>query len=272
MKTLVVANQKGGVGKSAVVSQLAHYARRCGLSVLVLDLDHQQNTTRPLVANTAVTATTWTASDLFVQDAALDLPTAGFVVVPADDRLTSLEKQSSDHNAFATRVRNFLKGCQGFDLCLVDTNPFPDIRYASALISANYVLAPIQLNQEAMEGLAALIGHSRFGVQNIIRALNPDLNFLGILPNLVEPTPFQRNNLQTVIVRFGDLLLRSDRNGELRFGYIPKRSAVAEAQAAGLFLPDLDKTAARDAWREIKPVFDMILSRMDLLPVPEVTA
>ena len=42
MKTLVLANQKGGVGKSAIGTQLAFYAVTSGLRVLYIDLDHQQ--------------------------------------------------------------------------------------------------------------------------------------------------------------------------------------------------------------------------------------
>ena len=43
MKTLVLANQKGGVGKSAIGTQLAFYAVTSGLRVLYIDLDHQQH-------------------------------------------------------------------------------------------------------------------------------------------------------------------------------------------------------------------------------------
>ena len=49
MKTLVLANQKGGVGKSAVATLLAHHFAQTGQRVLVIDLDHQANLTSPLV-------------------------------------------------------------------------------------------------------------------------------------------------------------------------------------------------------------------------------
>ena len=273
MKTLVLANQKGGVGKSALVTQLALYLHRQGRSVVVVDLDHQQNTSRPLRENPGVTVAEFTATDLLTDPYLPDIKAAGIVLVPGHDSLTQLERRREEHNAFATNLRNALKAWAAVDVCIIDTNPSPDIRYASALISADYVLAPIQLNQEAIEGIYGLINHPRYGVTRIKATLNSNLTFLGILPNLVEPTPFQRGNLQALAARFGTrLLCRRDATGAIAFGYIPKRSAMAEAQAASVFLPDLPKTAARDAWREIKPVFDMILSGMSLEPVQEAQA
>ena len=263
MKTLVLANQKGGVGKSAIATQLAHYSRTIGLRVLVIDLDHQRNTSRPLMAHADVMTLPVTSGTVLEEDATVEIRTTDQIVLLAgDDKLTALEKQAGNHNAFATRLRNLLKACdQSFDLCIIDTNPNPDIRYASALISADYALAPVQLNQEAIEGIAGLLGHPRFGLSKIKTALNPKLE-LGILPNLVEPTPFQRGNMITLTEKFGTRLVSEKRAGETRYGFIPKRSAIAEAQAVGQFLPELKKTAARDAWNEIQPVFDMVLSRM----------
>lgn len=272
MKILVLANQKGGVGKSAIATQLAHYLRSIGLSVLVVDLDHQQNTSAPLRLSEAVAQAACSASDLFEADAAAVLLATPFVLVGGDDRLSALEREPQSHNAFANRFRNFLKRAESFDVCIIDTNPNPDIRYAVALICATHVLAPIQLNQEAIAGISALLGHPRYGVRRIQASLNPALKFLGILPNLVEPTPFQRNNLQALATDYGSLLLSRRDEAGIAFGYIPKRTAIAEAQAAGVFVAEMTKTSARDAWREIRPVFEMIAAGMDLSVSNEVQA
>lgn len=265
MKSLVLANQKGGVGKSAIATQLAHYACSLGLRVGVIDLDHQGNTSRPLMAHPSVHRLPVTSSEVLDGADLPNIPTgARIVLLAADDSLSGLEKQAAKHNGFATNLRTALRGLDELDLCILDTNPNPDIRYASALISADFALAPVQLNQEAIEGIAGLLGHPRYGLAKIKAALNPKLEFLGILPNLVEPTPFQRNNMALLTERFGARLLADASGGKVRYGFIPKRSAIAEAQAAGLFLPELKKTAARDAWGELQPVFDMILSRMGI--------
>ena len=271
MKTLVLANQKGGVGKSAIATQLAHYLHRQGRVVVVVDLDHQQNTSRPLRTNEAVSVAGFTSSTLFDNPVPQALPDASFVLVAGDDRLSTLERQPEQHNAFASRFRAALKSWDHFDVCIVDTNPNPDIRYAAALVSAQYVLAPIQLNQEAIEGISALFGHPRYGLSRIQATLNTGLHFLGILPNMVEATPFQKANLQVLISKYGNRLLSRNDGADQRFGYIQKRTAIAEAQAAGQFLADMTKTSARDTWREVRPVFDMIVDSMAMSPVVEVS-
>lgn len=272
MKTLVLANQKGGVGKSAIATQLAHYMRRRALSVLVIDLDHQQNTSAPLRLNGSVLEAPFSATRLFEGGANLRALEATFALVSGDDGLSLLERQPDKHNQYAGNLRAALAGAGRFDVCIIDTNPNPDIRYAAALICADYVLAPIQLNQEAVNGIAGLLSHPKYGIGRIKAALNPGLEFLGILPNLVEPTPFQRANLRALIERFGSRLLSEEVSGQRRFAHIAKRSAVAEAQAAGVFLPDLAKSSAREAWREIKPVFDMIVHRLNLQIATEALA
>jgi chromosome partitioning protein len=89
-------------------------------------------------------------------------------------------------------------------------------------------------------------------VYRIKALLNPKLEFIGLLPTLVEGTPFQRDNLVQVVAAYGHLLIEI---GGLpgQCAGIPKRSAIAEAQANGEVLWEMKKTAARDAWREIEP-------------------
>ena len=62
MKTLVLCNQKGGVGKSAVATLLAHHLAHRGYRVLAIDLDHQGNFSKPLRMSGRATPTAF-ASD-----------------------------------------------------------------------------------------------------------------------------------------------------------------------------------------------------------------
>ncbi|HEY2187761.1 MAG TPA: hypothetical protein VGH48_04290 [Caldimonas sp.] len=52
----------------------------------------------------------------------------------------------------------------------------------TASASADHVLSPIQLNQEAMDGVTALLNHERIGLRKIKAVLNPRLNLIGLLP------------------------------------------------------------------------------------------
>ena len=75
MKTLVLCNQKGGVGKSAVATLLAHHLAHRGYRVLAIDLDHQGNFSKPLRMSGRATATAF-ASDALMTGTAPALPGA----------------------------------------------------------------------------------------------------------------------------------------------------------------------------------------------------
>ena len=252
MKTLVLANQKGGVGKSAVATLLSHYLVQHGQRVLAIDLDHQGNFSKPLRLSKRPAVATCTA-DALITGSIGAFPSAAFVLVPSDRALLGLERQPVMHTPFACNFRAFLTSVDAqFDVCVIDTNPNPDIRLIAALASADFVLSPIQLNQEAVDGVHGLLNHDRVGVHTIKALLNPKLQLIGLLPTLVEPTPFQRGNFVQVVQMYGSLLIQL---GTVpgAFALMPRRSAIAEAQASGEVLWKMKKTAARDAWKEIEP-------------------
>jgi chromosome partitioning protein len=252
MKTIVLANHKGGVGKSAVATLLAHYWVRQGRRVLAIDLDHQGNFSAPLLKSGRV-ARASACADLLLSGGDIDVPGQPFVLVPSGDGLLDLERQATLHTPFARHFRSFLARMDRcFDVCVVDTHPNPDIRLIAALASTDFVLSPIQLKQEAMEGVAALLDHERVGLRKIKAVLNPKLQLIGLLPNMVEATPFERTNLIQVVQKYRSLLISlSARLGDI--ASMPRRSAIGEAQAEGQVLWEMKKTAARDAWREIEP-------------------
>jgi chromosome partitioning protein len=240
--------------------------------VLAIDLDHQGNMTQPLSRSGKATVSAAT-SDKALSDAALALDVAGsFVLMPSSSRLRNLERQSWLHRAFITHLRAFLhRAGEQFDVCVIDTNPNPDIRVVAALASADDVLCPIQLNQESMDGIAKFLLDGRVGLVFIQAALNPRLRLLGLLPNLVEPTPFQRANWAQLLAadsyRERLLALVDQPSADEHYARISRRSAIAQAQAAGAALWERkDKTAWRDAWNEIRPVMDRIGALMGLGP------
>jgi chromosome partitioning protein len=252
MKTLVLCNQKGGVGKSAVATLLVHHLAQRGHRVLAIDLDHQGNFTKPLRLSGRATIAAF-AADALLTGAPLPLPAKPFVLVPGDRALLGLERQPALHTPFARNFRAFLAAVDSaFDACVIDTNPNPDIRVIAALASADFVLSPIQLNQEAMDGVSGLLNHDRVGLRKIKAVLNPKLVLIGLLPTMVEPTPFQKGNFVQVVQQYHPLMIRIG-DGPGAFASIPRRSCIAEAQAEGAVLCEMKKTAARDAWREIEP-------------------
>ncbi len=252
MKILVLGNHKGGVGKSAVATLLAQSFAHRGHRVLAIDFDHQGNFSKPLRLCRRLTVATVT-SDMLMTTVVSSLPDGANVLVPNGAALIGLERQPALHSPFARNLRKFLAAMDArFDVCVIDTNPNPDIRMIAALASADFVLSPIQLTQEALDGITALLNHERVGLRKIKALLNPKLHFIGLLPTMVEATPFQKSNLVQVAQQYRSLLIPlSDRLGDI--ASFPKRTAIAEAQAAGALLWEVRKTAARDAWKEIEP-------------------
>lgn len=252
MKTLVLANQKGGVGKSAVATLLSHHLVQHGHRVLAIDMDHQGNFSSPVQRSNRAIVAGLTADRLLIEAVSV-MPSAEFVLVPSGRALLMLERQPTMHTPFARHLRSFLLAMDAqFDVCVIDTNPNPDIRVIAALASADFVLSPIQLNQEAMEGVNGLLNHDRVGVRKIKAVLNPKLQLIGLLPTMVEPTPFQKANFMQIVQKYHPLLIRIG-DGPGDFASMPRRSAIAEAQAHGQVLWEMKKTAARDAAREIEP-------------------
>ena len=275
MKTVVLANQKGGVGKSAVATLMAHYLAQQGLRVLALDFDHQANFTSPIALSRRATTASVT-SDALMSGTDARMPQEPFVLVPACDKLLWLEREAALHNTFARNFRTFLRGIDAqFDVCLIDTNPNPDIRLISAMASSDFLLSPIQLSQEAMDGIKGLIAHPRVGFYKMKKLLNPKLELIGLLPTLVESTPYQRANLVTVMESYIDLLIRFGAEQQ-QIAKIPKRSSIMEAQGDGLVLWEMKKTAAREAWEEIRPTVEHLASvmtgRVKVPPRPSATA
>jgi chromosome partitioning protein len=282
MKKMAFANQKGGVGKSAIAVQLAHYfALVLKKRVLFLDLDHQKNATKPLIKSGYASVASFTATQLLTGESG-PLPSANFVIIQGDAELSALERQPEKHNAIANNLKAFLDSVSDqFDVCIIDTNPNPDIRYAAALVTSDYLLSPIELNQEALDGIGSLLNHARYGYRKIKAAVNPGLELIGILPNKVEATQFHKANFEQLATHYSQLLIPTQ-TGNGGFAFIQSRTAIPEAQAEGVpiwqlrqAVPKEDegkvdpasmpvRTAARDAWRAIKPVFDAIAKRMEL--------
>jgi chromosome partitioning protein len=71
----------------------------------------------------------------------------------------------------------------------------------TAAQTGDFVRSPIQLNQEAIDGIGLLRNHHRYGYRKVKQALNHDPDLIGLLPNVVERTPFQRQNFKQLTER-----------------------------------------------------------------------
>lgn len=276
MKTLLISINKGGVGKTTLVSQLGRYAHQLGLRTLLIDLDDQGNLTRSLERQGSATRLRRTVTEILfepVNDA--DLGYTAFSILAADGGLTKAVVETSQLKATHQGVEReratiahqhfaeFLKQASAhYDLCLIDGPPALDIRVMMALALADYALCPIQLAQESIEGMSHTLNGPR-GILRIKGTVNNRLEFLGFLPNMVESTVRQKEALLQLGEKLGHHFLRDD---EGRVVLIPLRQSIRDAQGQGISLAALAKTntQARDTWGKVRRIFDQVLDRMEL--------
>lgn len=181
MKVLTIANQKGGVGKTAITFNLANYAADQGLRVLVIDLDGQGNTSACLEDGGGYVG----ASTLFQEAPLPAVPGTtehqNIWLVGADAALHDAEALPL---ATVANVRRHIRDeiGPGYDLVLLDTPPAFGRRLTAALLSSDFYLVPFTPDPFSLDGVGKL-----YKSANAIKAAGNDaLRILGILPNKVN--------------------------------------------------------------------------------------
>lgn len=246
MKTLVTANQKGGVGKTSTVVHLAFDFLERGVKVVVIDLDAQANASFTL----AQYACDISASQLFTDETFNWQDQEGITLIPADSALANLEKMPIAEAAKKFRVQ-LDKLADSFDVCLIDTAPSLGVRMAAALISADYVISPIELEAYAIQGIKQMMTT----IANI-QQINPDIQFIGMLPSKVDTrNPRHKQNLQELVEAYPELIIPF---------CVGLRSSIADALASKIPVWKIKRTAARKASREMRALTDHIFKTMEI--------
>ena len=235
-RVVTVINQKGGVGKTTTVINVAAQLGLRGYRILVVDADSQGNcatglgvdksrvktTTRDLILNpeTAVNARHATAVD-------------NVHMIVGDKTLIGLEQEMLRQLGRERRLSEALAPLlPHYDLILIDTPPSLGIVSVNALVASDGLVVPVQTEYFALEGLALLSGT----VREVRALLNPSLGVDGVLMTMHAPTTLNQQVASELREAFPQLMVEPAIRRNIRLAEAPSHGVpihLHEPNSAG---------------------------------------
>jgi chromosome partitioning protein len=226
VRVTACTNQKGGVGKTTTVVNLAAYLALSGTPTLVIDLDPQGNATSGLgIDRRALESSIYDALIDRVPVGELIVGTAidGLDVLPSAPALSGAEVELVGVAARERRLAAALGDLNGsYRRILIDCPPSLGLLTVNALTAADGVLIPIQTEYYALEGLSQLVNTIRL----VRESLNPRLELEGVVLTMYD----RRTNLSAQVAAE----VRRHMNGTVYDTVVPRTVRLSEAPSHGL--------------------------------------
>lgn len=232
-KTIAIANQKGGVGKTTTVVNLAAALSARKRAVLVVDLDPQAHATLGLglEKRQGISLYPVLLGDKPIEEVIQPTKWNNLNVIPSEVDLAGAELEFGAREDRLEMIRNALapvKESGVFDYILLDCPPSLGVVMTSSLAASDGVLIPIQAEFLAMDGLALITS----SIDRIRQGVNPGLELNGIVFTMVNSqAKLTQDVMEEVRGHFGDKVYET---------VIPRNVRVSEAPSMGVPVVFLD--------------------------------
>ncbi len=221
-KIVVIANQKGGVGKTTTAINLASSLAVMEKRILIVDIDPQANASSGLgldIANIDKTIYDVLLERISYKDAIQKTFLEYLDVLPANQDLVGAEIEMVNMMSRETRLRKVLKNAKKeYDFIFIDCPPSLNLLTVNSFTAGDSVLIPIQCEYFALEGLTQLLNTIRLIQKN----LNPQLDLEGIILTMYD----SRLNLSKMVEQevrkyFGEKVYQTIISRNVRLGEAP---------------------------------------------------
>jgi chromosome partitioning protein len=224
-RIIAIANQKGGVGKTTTAINLGTALAAVGQHVLLIDFDPQGNASTGLGIDherRRVSSYEVLLDGLPVDQAVLATGIPGLDLIPASLALTGAELELVASPRREYHLHDALAALSpSYDYVLIDCPPALGLLTLNALVAADAVLVPLQVEFYALEGLSHLIGT----IERVKRTFNPRLSIQGVVLTMYD----RRNGLSELIARD----VREHLASKVYQTVIPRNVRVSEAPSHG---------------------------------------